>query len=176
MDETAQRAAVVAAARSWLRTPFHHRARVKGAGADCGTLVAACFEEAGLVPRLELPDYSPQWHLNRHDEHYLALIRAHMGEIDDDPQPGDVALWRIGRTFSHAAIVVAWPVIIHALWNADVMLDDALRCPHLIGNGTEGEADAGRPRARKLFSYWAMRRSLVEQRPEAGARAERTQK
>jgi cell wall-associated NlpC family hydrolase len=29
------RAAVVAEARSWLGTPFHHQGRVKAAGVDC---------------------------------------------------------------------------------------------------------------------------------------------
>ena len=33
--ELAQRLAVVAEAESWLGTPYHHEARIKGHGVDC---------------------------------------------------------------------------------------------------------------------------------------------
>ena len=30
------------------------------------------------------------------------------------PQKGDVAMWQFGKCFAHGAIVVEWPMIIHA--------------------------------------------------------------
>src|SRR5262249_43477037 len=48
-----RRAAVVAEAESWIGTPFHHAARVKGAGVDCLMLLAEVYERAGIVPHLE---------------------------------------------------------------------------------------------------------------------------
>ena len=33
---------------------------------------------------------------------------------EGEPQPGDVSVYRVGRCFSHGAIVTEWPFIIHA--------------------------------------------------------------
>ncbi len=46
------------------------------------------------------------------------------------PLAGDVAVFRFGRTFSHGAIVVEWPVVIHAYWAVGrVVWGDAARYP-----------------------------------------------
>lgn len=157
MTEAEERHRVVEVARTWIGTPFISRAKVRGHGADCGTLIAACFEEAGLLPKIDLPDYTVQWHLNKSDELYLAVIEQHMLRFIGPPLPGDIVMWKIGRAFSHAAIVVKWPVIIHALWRARfVMLDDADRCPELQRVQPNERPDGStRPRARRFYSYWA---------------------
>jgi cell wall-associated NlpC family hydrolase len=48
-------------------------------------------------------------------EPYLALIRQKFAEVDA-PLPGDLAVFKPlrSRCYSHAAIVVQWPDIIHA--------------------------------------------------------------
>jgi cell wall-associated NlpC family hydrolase len=109
-----ERQAVVAEARSWLRTPYHHMGRVKGGGVDCATLLAEVYARAGVAPALEIPFYPPDWHLHRNAERYLEFILGHAQEIAGLPAPGDVALWRFGKCFSHGGIVVDWPLIIHA--------------------------------------------------------------
>ena len=45
-----RRAAVVAEAATWLRTPYHHMGRVKNAGTDCLMLLAEVYEAAGVIP------------------------------------------------------------------------------------------------------------------------------
>ncbi len=120
--EAAMRRGVIAEAESWLGTPFHHQGRVKGpeGGVDCAMLLFEVFKAAfGSTDHWPLtPDhfaYSPQWHLHHSEEKYLQMI-ADLGgrEIPGPPQPGDLAVWKIGRTYSHGAIVAAWPEIIHA--------------------------------------------------------------
>lgn len=37
--ELQQRAAVIAEAESWLSTPYHHEARIKGHGVDCAQIL-----------------------------------------------------------------------------------------------------------------------------------------
>src|SRR5262249_4757318 len=76
-----RRAAVVAEAESWIGTPFHHAARVKGAGVDCLMLLAEVYERAGIVPHLEPPFYVPDWHLHRDAERYLEGLAPHAHEI-----------------------------------------------------------------------------------------------
>jgi NlpC/P60 family putative phage cell wall peptidase len=129
-----KRASVVREAGSWIGTPFHHAARVKGAGIDCLMLLAEVYERAGIAPHIEPPFYVPDWHLHRDAERYLEGLTRYAREIAGPPQgtgplPGDIALFRFGRTFSHGAIVTAWPRLIHAYWSIGVVRGDATLHP-----------------------------------------------
>jgi cell wall-associated NlpC family hydrolase len=117
MAVVVERQRVVAEALSWVGTPYRTAQRVKGkdGGADCLTLVAEVFERAGIVPRVEIPYYSQDWHLHRGVERYLEGVLAHAREVPN-AEPGDLALFRFGRCFAHGAIVVRWPRLVHA-WN-----------------------------------------------------------
>lgn len=154
--EAEQRARVVAVARSWMGTPFHFRARIKKVGIDCATLIAACFEEAELVPHLDLPDYADTWHMSAHsDEKYLAVVERHMHRIEGPPQPGDIALWKVGHRFSHGAVVIDWPTIVHAVHHVGCILDDGERSKGLA-EVMACETPEGRvmPRQRRFYSFW----------------------
>jgi NlpC/P60 family putative phage cell wall peptidase len=123
------RAAVVTEAESWIGTPFHHAARVKGAGIDCLMLLAEVYERAGVAPHIDPPFYVPDWHLHRDAERYLEGLTRYAREILGPPLPGDIALFRFGRTFSHGAIVTDWPRVIHAYWSIGVVHGDATLHP-----------------------------------------------
>ena len=123
------RAAVVAEAREWLGTPFHHQGRVKGAGVDCAMLLAEIYRRCGLVPHVDPGYYPPDWHLHRDAERYLEKLMPYARELAGPPAPGDVAVFRFGRTFSHGAIVVDWPRLIHAYWRRGVVWGDATLNP-----------------------------------------------
>ncbi len=127
MISDAQRAAVVAEARTWINTPYHHRGRVKGAGTDCAMILCAVFERAGVTPRVEVEHYPPDWHLHRGVERYLGKLLEHGLQIDGPPLPADIAVFRFGRCFSHGAIVVEWPLVIHAMVRHPVGYADVLR-------------------------------------------------
>jgi len=107
------RAAVIGEAQTWIGTRWHHAARVKGAGVDCGQFIIACYITAGVVPHFETGDYPADWMLHRSEERYLGWVERYLDRIER-ARPGDVAVWRYGRTFSHGAIVVEWPRILHA--------------------------------------------------------------
>jgi NlpC/P60 family putative phage cell wall peptidase len=125
----ASRRAVVEEARTWIGTPFHHAARVKGAGVDCLMLLAEVYERAGVARHVEPPFYVPDWHLHRDAERYREGLLQYARPIDALPQAGDIALFRFGRTFSHGAIVVDWPRLIHAYWAIGVVWGDATLYP-----------------------------------------------
>lgn len=111
-----QRAAVVAEALTWVGTPYHHRARVKGAGVDCGMILAAVYPAAGVTGPIEPAPYPPDWHLHRAAERYLGEVRRyapHAVEFDA-MQPGDIPVWKFGRCFSHGAIYIGDGRIVHA--------------------------------------------------------------
>ena len=67
-DEAAQRAAVIAEARTWIGTPFHDVACVKGAGVDCAHFVHAAYTGAGIFEDLGIERYDPQWFLHRDED------------------------------------------------------------------------------------------------------------
>lgn len=115
MTEDEERAAVIAEARTWLATPYHDCAMVKGVGVDCAYLLKAVFEAVGLEAPIEIEPYSPQWYLHRSDELYLAKVLERAKEITlEEARPADVVLFKFGRCFAHGAIIVEWPRIIHA--------------------------------------------------------------
>jgi NlpC/P60 family putative phage cell wall peptidase len=123
-----QRRAVVTEAQSWIGTPFHHAARVKGAGVDCLMLLAEVYERAGVAPHVMPPFYVPDWHLHRDAERYAEGLLAYARPVAE-PLPGDIALFRFGRTFSHGAIVILWPRLVHAYWAQGVVWGDATHHP-----------------------------------------------
>lgn len=112
-QEQTERARVVEIAKTWLRTPYHHQGRVKGAGVDCGMLLLEVFEEAGLIPHIDPGHYPPDWALHRSEERYLGWVEQYAHPVEG-PEPGDLALYKVGRCISHAGIVIEWPTIIHA--------------------------------------------------------------
>lgn len=143
LSEAEGRKAVLKAALGWCRTPYHHEGKVKGAGVDCLNLIYVAYLEAGLVEPIRFPHYSTQWHLNRGDETFLEGLMQWAKEVDT-PKPGDVVLYKWGRTFSHGGLIgeAGWPQIIHASAEAGFVLVD---------DGTGGRlAD----REHKFFSFW----------------------
>jgi cell wall-associated NlpC family hydrolase len=109
-----KRKEIVDEAISWLRTPYHHEARVKRSGVDCGMLLAEVFERVGLIPHIDPSHYPPDFMMHRADEWYLSIISTYCHEIEGDPLPGDVMLFKVGRLYAHGGIVIDWPMIIHA--------------------------------------------------------------
>ena len=64
--EFSERTAVVAAARSWIGTPYHNCADVIGTGVDCGMLLVRVFVDSGLCAPFDPRPYPlglafPSW-------------------------------------------------------------------------------------------------------------------
>lgn len=149
-----ERQDVVAEAKTWLKTPYHHMGMVKGAGADCITFLACAFANAGLTPHVQIPWYSPQWNMHKHDELCLMGFEQYADEVvgppDRVPLPGDVVVFKFAHCYSHNVIVVEWPRILHSWAQIGVEYDDAKRNGMLRQLGKE-------PRPMKVFRLkrWA---------------------
>jgi NlpC/P60 family putative phage cell wall peptidase len=127
MPEPEMRARIVAEARSWCGTPYHHMARIKGAGVDCLQILIAIYSAVGLVPDDLDPGYYPNdWMLHQSEERYLCGVSqfAHELPSGSEPQPGDFLVYRFGRCFSHSAIVLQPGLYVHALVNQSVMVTE----------------------------------------------------
>jgi len=127
-----QRDELVAEAETWLRTPYNHMGRVKGGGTDCLMLLAEVYHAVGVIPFVEVPFYPPDWNLHREAERYLEGLMRYAPEINGPPERGAVAVFKFGRCFAHGAIVMAWPRLIHAWYDAGVVFGGADQ-PPLLG-------------------------------------------
>ena len=146
MVEVAARAAVVAAARSWLGTPYHHGADLPGVGVDCAMILVRVFCDLGLVEPFDPRPYTRDWHLHRGEEKYLGFLLDRAHEVSA-PQPGDIMLFRIGRCYAHGGIVThSDPLtLVHAFLPAAQVVEDEIG---RVAELAEREADA------RFFSYW----------------------
>jgi cell wall-associated NlpC family hydrolase len=93
------RAKIVAEARSWIGTPFHHQGRLKGVGVDCAGLVIEVARSLGLSA------YDETGYATQPDG--VSLKRscdAQMQRIDKYG-PGDVVLFAFARHPQHLGIV-----------------------------------------------------------------------
>ena len=76
----------------------------------------ATYGAAGLIEPVDTGYYSPQHMAHSSTPLLVDFVLRYSHEIDEaHAGTGDVVLYRFGRSFSHAAIVVEWPrEIIHA--------------------------------------------------------------
>lgn len=103
-------------ARRWVGTPYFPREARCGLGCDCGSLLAGIYRDAGIIGpfRMSSYDWMAAWAVKDGDEIYLQALCAYFHEVAV-PRRGDVAMYRLGRGWSHGAIVIQWPgEIIHA--------------------------------------------------------------
>jgi hypothetical protein len=144
MTEIEQRAAVIAETGKWAGAKFAQNQCVPYIAVDCVRLPLACYRAAGVLAPTdeELPILPVDWHLHSDKERILEVVGRYFREVAE-PRPGDLLVVRMGRVFSHCAIVVAWPDVIHAFWGSGVVLAAANKPPL-----------AGRRRPQRFFSPW----------------------
>lgn len=118
-----QRQQLITEALSWVGTPYHHRAMVKGVGADCVGLPAGVALACGLLPcGWQLPYYSTQWHLHQNESLLKSTLEALGAQhiLLSAAQPGDLLLFFYGRTVAHTAILVSEGYVVHAVLDEQV--------------------------------------------------------
>jgi NlpC/P60 family putative phage cell wall peptidase len=127
---------IVAAARTWRGTPFHHQGRKKGVGCDCLGMFIGMADELDLVSpesgerlaNLDNLDYSSQpnsWRL-------VDGLKRHLKEVSiSDLQPGDLILMDVYDNPQHVGIVTDYRGsslgLLHSLFGQGVVeqrLDD----------------------------------------------------
>jgi NlpC/P60 family putative phage cell wall peptidase len=136
------REAVVAEALTWLGTPYHHHARIKGAGVDCAQILCAVFEAAGMVTPVDTGFYPTDWHLHNSEERYMGWLDRYARRLalDEEARPGDVALFKFGRCYSHGGILIEPGMLAHAYIGMGVIRSRFTEAPL-----------AGRP-----VKYWSL--------------------
>lgn len=96
---TVTREQIVAAARGWIGTRWHHQGRLKGVGVDCAGLILGTAKELGLT-EFDMTGYG-----HRPDSRELEqLCHDHMKSIPvARARPGDVLLIEVDKQPQHMA-------------------------------------------------------------------------
>lgn len=124
---------IAKAATAWLGTPYANNSMVKGTGVDCSYLLVAALVDSGLMKadRLQIENYSNEWHLHHSEEKYLKYVQQVADEVKEGAplEIGDFLLYQYGRCISHGAIYIGKGLVIHSFVDYGVIiskLDDVL--------------------------------------------------
>ena len=108
---------IVAAARRYIGTPYHHQGALAEAGCDCLGLVRGVWRDLyGAEPEVP-PPYTPDWGEVGSAEPLLAAARRHMVEVPRaEARAGDVLLFRLRphTVAKHVGILTGAATMIHA--------------------------------------------------------------
>lgn len=108
---------IVAAARSWIGTPYVHQASLKGVGCDwLGLLRGVWREVMGAEPETP-PPYSADWAEASGREAMAEAAARHLQPLALDRfKAGDVLLfrWRDGLPAKHCGIATSGTAMVHA--------------------------------------------------------------
>ena len=100
---------IVQQARTWIGTPFHHQARLKGKGCDCLGLIVGVVDELGLRDKHGQPlaGYDEVTYSKEPDGAYLSeKLTALLDEVPiGEAQAGDLALFKVRDNPQHMAFL-----------------------------------------------------------------------
>lgn len=113
--------AIVAEARKWLGTPFHHEARVLGHGVDCIGLVLAVANAFNMdVPNQTGYARTPE------EARLLEGLDIYTHRINAcDSQPGDIVVIPVEKKLRHLAILTDIGII-HAFEPAGMVVEHSI--------------------------------------------------
>lgn len=123
MTEAEERLLVVEEAKTWIGTPYHFSACIKGAGVDCAQLLIGVYSVVGRIQEA-VGIFTPDWYAHAQVDTYLMRAMRHARKLSQGTcyktvkaEPGDIVLTKAARSrvYNHAGIVIAWPKIIHAV-------------------------------------------------------------
>ena len=125
MTELEQRQLAVKEALSWIGTPYHMGACLKGVGVDCAFLVAGIYKAIGMISEDgKVGIFSNDWFAHAKEEKYLLALLKHTRMIAEtvlyrstQAQSGNLILTRAAnsKVYNHAGIVIIWPRVVHAI-------------------------------------------------------------
>lgn len=109
---------IVALARSWIGTPYHHQASLRTVGCDCLGLVRGVWRQAYGFDAEHPPAYARDWAESTGIETMLAAANRHLIAVPiTDIAPGHVLIFRLRSTTvaKHAAILATPTSMVHAM-------------------------------------------------------------
>lgn len=141
---------IVAEAMTWIDTPYHDHAGLKGCGVDCAYFPLRVYQKFGKIPlNFKPPKYSPQQWLNSpsqtdrrklkiEDRTFFNIVTkfaryelktpwsdepsSGLPLIEAEPKPGDFVIYKMVASWTHGAIIVNWPdYVLHPVIDRGIM-------------------------------------------------------
>lgn len=109
---------IIASARSWVGTPYHHQGSCQGVGADCLGLVRGVWRTLYGTEAETPPAYSRDWAEASGTETLIDAATRHLLPIaPGEARGGDVVVFRFraGTPAKHVGILLARDVLVHAM-------------------------------------------------------------
>lgn len=108
---------IAAEVRSWIGTPYHYQAAIKGVGVDCIGLISGVWKAVTGLDHVPIPPFNPLWIYHTPGESMYLGFQIYLDEVvktfDRDYQTtdfntGDVILLRMvrRRPAKHGAFVL----------------------------------------------------------------------
>jgi NlpC/P60 family putative phage cell wall peptidase len=103
---------IIAEARTWIGTPFHHQGRVKGVGVDCIGLAIGVAKALRYVHQ----DFEYTGYKRTPFGTTLVDVMRSSGFVDEvrNPMPGDILVFRVATDPQHVAFLTAEETLIHS--------------------------------------------------------------
>jgi len=119
---------------SWIGTPFHDHAGIKGAGVDCVHLALRIYQATGFLPEgLVFPDYTLDGGHHQTESKVIAFVEG-LGRFaaqsvkpaTADWCPGDLLGFTIGKVVHHVGVAVDNLRFVHVLQSNRVAFSSVL--------------------------------------------------
>lgn len=149
---------VIAAARTWIGTPYHDQASLRGVGCDCLDLARGVWRDVIGDEPFAIPPYSRDWgEAGAREVLVEGATKALISVQVSDAGPGDLLLFRMHRaaTAKYIAILTSPDHFIHAYDRLGVI--------------EEPLADAWRRRIAFAFRFPRPERQTQKKRPALAA-------
>jgi NlpC/P60 family putative phage cell wall peptidase len=107
---------IIAEAASWIGTPYHHQASLKGVGCDCLGLVRGIYRGLYGPEPARVPPYAQHNEVGQ-AERLIAGIKSHLAPVPPPGAPGDVVVFRRRPGFParHCGVLIAPRRFVHAV-------------------------------------------------------------
>lgn len=115
---------VVAAARSWLGTPYHDQASLRGVGCDCLGLVRGVWREVVGPEPVPIPPYRRD-HASRELARRLQRVMTPRAPLDAGP--GALVVFAMGGGAAHLGLWADTGTFVHAHARLGVLEDPLTR-------------------------------------------------
>lgn len=114
---------IVTLAKTWVGTPYHHQASVRGVGCDCLGLIRGIWRELYGAEPEQTPSYSPSWGDVSSDAPLLAAAQRNFIDTNGDMTPGNLLILYVknARSPKHCAILSGPDTMIHAYSGSGVV-------------------------------------------------------
>lgn len=135
--EESRRRALEWEANSWVGTPFHQHATLKGVGVDCVHLAAAIYIATGFLDRFEPGHYNMDGGENGDEDRVIDWVEksGRFARQPAGPLIGDLLCFRNGRWPYHVGVMISERQFVHACAHHQVMvsnIDDTTYAKRLL--------------------------------------------